>query len=385
MDYFIYQTHKEVCGPICLKILAAHYFDDKRYLTIKENWPIPSSFFDLVKAASSIQLTLKGYRLTHLSLLKTIRTPIIVHLTHPLSHFIVIKKLAWNLFKIYDPGAGIQKVSLRYFKRHRIQSILIPVQQSLNKKPPLRYFDLQSMHPLFFWMTGLFLLTVGIASMIYPTFWFITLMAIMLSIFTLVWIVYVFHQLSRYHRIMDQQYGHYIHHVQDFKIYHHIKADYYSLPLKYMFYCLSLSMIYGYFLWIDLIFIPGLLLSTILIVLLIGPFDQKMQTLLAKIEAKVASIAYPLRDVDALATITQINYQYLYRYLYRHLILIMFACVAVFISTWFITINGTQWLLTLSLFLTSYHHTLNLLSLSTIKHKLYTMMNAFINKPNMIK
>jgi hypothetical protein len=152
-----------------------------------------------------------------------------------------------------------------------------------------------------------------------------------------------------------------------------------------MFYCLSLSMIYGYFLWIDLIFIPGLLLSTILIVLLIGPFDQKMQTLLAKIEAKEASIAYPLRDVDALATITQINYQYLYRHLYRHLILIMFACVAVFISTWFITINGTQWLLTLSLFLTSYHHTLNLLSLSTIKHKLYTMMNAFINKPNMIK
>ena len=385
MDYFIYQTHKDACGPICLKILAAHYFHDKRYLTIKENWSIPSSFFDLVKAASTIQLTLKGYRLTHVSLLKTIRTPMIIHLSQPVSHFIVIKKIAWNLFKVYDPGLGIQRVSLKYFQRHPIQSILIPVQHSPSKNIPFRYFDLLSMHPLFFWMTGLFLLTVGIATVIYPTFWFVTVITVVLSIFALVWLVYVIHQLSHYHRIMDQRYGHYIHHPQDFKIYHLIKADYYSIPLKYMFYCLSLSTIYGYFLWIDLLLIPGLLISTLLIAIIIGPLDQKMQEMLAKIEAKEASMVYPLKDVNVLASITQYNYQYVYLYLYRHLILIVFACVVLFVSSLFVTINGTQWILTLSLFLTSYHHTLNLLSLSTIKHKLYTMMNAFINKSNMIK
>lgn len=384
VDYFIYQQDKNACGPTSLKILAAHFFNDPAYLTIKEQWQTPSSFLSLVNAAATFQCVLKGYRLVRIALLKKIRSVMIVHIEHPHQHIVVVKR--WFLFfwKIYDPGLGIHLVTFSYFRKRKVTSILLPSKKESMKAKSFRYFHITSIHPLFYWMTAAFALTMFFAILIFPSAFFMTSMMVFFACFALIWMIYLFHQLSRDHQSMDQTYGHFINNKEDFHRYHRIKAEYYSLPLKYMYYSLSLLMIGVYFSFIHIILVPFLCISTVVAVVLIYPVDQYMLALLSKIEKVEATLSYPLKK-SVLLSITQFNYRYVLTLIFRYVLLILIGVIVVYIATLLTHINGTQWLLTLSLFLTTYQHTIHLRSLPRLKYQVYTMMNAFINKANMIK
>lgn len=384
MDYFIYQTDLKECGPISLRIFAAHFFKDRAYLTMSMRMQTPSSFLTLVQTAASFQCVLKGYRLVRLSLLKTIRSVMIVHLDAPLKHFIVAKRYFLFFWKIYDPAKGIQYVSFNYFKKYKASAILLPSKKESIKALTFHYFKMTSIHPWFYWLTGIFIFMLFFAIFLVPSPMFITSMMLLFASFALVWIVYVLHQFSRHHQTMDQQYQHLINDKEDFKTYHQIKADYYSLPLKALYYGLSVTMVVLYFFLIQTILVPFLILSSALAIGLMHPLDQWMTHLIAKIEKIEESLTYPLQPT-ILISITTLNYRYVLSLIIRYVLLTIIAIVTLLLASFITPISGTQWLLTLSLFLSTYHHAIHLRNLPRLEHKVYTLMNAFINKVNMVK
>ena len=384
MHHYIHQLDSKACGPTSLKIYLSLVLKDERYLTVEEDWTQPSSFLDLIEASRHLGVPLIGYRLHSLSYLKRIHKPFILYQTNPNPHYVVIQPLGFGRWRRYDPATGIDMITHRAFDSFPIKILIHDSDQGI-KPTSFQSFQTPPFPFLFFLMSSLFLTTLLLTYFFFPSFRLMHEMFLLLFILSFLWIAYVLTLLKHYHQWMDDQHAKKIKTMALFKQFHYIKTMHVQLPLKKLYTIFSLSAISLYFFLQPIVLLPSLWVSACLLVLIKYPIEKRLRSLGTNVERFESTLRFPLQDAKELHQLNHWGHHYFYLQMVLLIIHLVGGILSIYLSSATTPINGTQWLLSMSLFLTFYRLIDQLRSIPQTKTTLLTMMNAFINSRDVIK
>jgi hypothetical protein len=359
-------------------------FNDDRFLSLEEEWIKPSSFLHLIEAANVYGIALKGYRIQSLAFLKRLKKPFILYQQSPTPHYVVIQPLGFGVWKRYDPANGIDIIFNRTFKNFPL-TILYDDLGTKIKPSKFNYFLTPQFPMLFFLMSGFFLSTLFLSFLFFPSFRFMHEMFIPLFILSGLWLAYVLTLLSSYHRWMDEKHARKIKTKGLFKQYYLIKTMTIQLPLTYVYTLFSLIAISLYFFLQPIELLPGLWISALLGMIVKYPFAIKQKKLSNHVETFESDLTYPFVDATKLRQMNHWGLQYFYLQVIQFFINLSLSVLFIYLSSYSTPINGTQWLLSVSLFLSFYKLLHDFRSIHQTKTTLFTMMNAFINSHDVIK
>lgn len=139
MKYFCYQGNNGDCGFASLKMMMASYSHNRSYLFIKKGKKKKDfTFLDLEHIAKQYDFNIKAYRIPDKSL-KDLETPFLAKYNS--NHLVMVNRIKNDKVEIFDPGSGIQKMSVDEFKIKWTGECLEREENSIPKiisvKPPI--------------------------------------------------------------------------------------------------------------------------------------------------------------------------------------------------------------------------------------------------------
>jgi hypothetical protein len=382
--FFMFQDRDNDCGPVSLKILLAHCFNNRQWLQLIEDWHRPSSFQTLMDAAATCGIQLTGYQIHDHHKWLSIRGPFIVHQSIPTPHFFVAKKTWFHYFWVYDPARKPYLISLKKLLFKTSKKVLIVTK--ITKKEHPQHFVIPHIPIIFLRMTYILMTLWSMTLLLFPSFEFMSFLTFFMVIFLGIWLLYVYHLYQHHASNMDKLYAHWIVNEDQFKLFYQIKKQSLLIPLQHLYGWTVLTLILFYTLSASIILSLSLIVFLLTYFLLTRPLSKKMADLYQHIVHQENKMTFPLHDDLALKKLQSKSDRYVFLVFIKELFLYSLAIITLWCLYLFIpSLNSLQWILAFTLFILSEKTRQLLMKNIELRQTLPTLIQQFIHHHNMVK